>query len=324
MATIKDVAERAGVTVTTVSRVLNNRGYISQETREKVYRVMQEINYQPNEIARSLTRKRSMILGVIVPAIAHPFFAELTNHIERYASSLGYKILLCNSRLDQQKEKEYIDMLKSNRVDGVFMASHTLEVDEYRKLARPVVTFDRRIANIPFVSSDNEQGGALAAELLMSKQCRKIAHISGNLQLDLLSNRRTESFVRTLRARSVEPVLVELGPDVFEAADNERVIAKLFAEHPDVDGIFASGDLLALNVMQACASRGIAVPDRVKLIGYDDIEVAKLMNPSLTTVKQPLEAMAHKVVELLDAMIAGNDVPLENVLPVALIERGST
>ncbi|HZG86264.1 LacI family DNA-binding transcriptional regulator [Paenibacillus sp.] len=324
MATIKDVAERAGVTVTTVSRVLNNRGYISQETREKVYRVMQEINYQPNEIARSLTRKRSMILGVIIPAIAHPFFAELTNHIERYASSLGYKILLCNSRLDQQKEKDYIDMLKSNRVDGVFMASHTLEIDEYKKLARPVVTFDRRIENIPFVSSDNEQGGALVAELLMSKQCRKIAHISGNLQLDLLSNRRTESFVRTLRARSVEPVLVELGPDVFEAADNERVIAKLFAEHPDVDGIFASGDLLALNVMQACTARGIAVPDRVKLVGYDDIEVAKLMNPSLTTVKQPLEAMARRVVELLDAMIAGNDVPLENVLPVTLIERGST
>ncbi|HZG58883.1 LacI family DNA-binding transcriptional regulator [Paenibacillus sp.] len=324
MTTIKDVALRAGVTVTTVSRVLNNRGYISQETREKVYRVMKELHYQPNEIARSLTRKRSMILGTIIPSIAHPFFAELTHHIERYASDLGYKILVCNSRLEPKKEKEYIDMLKSNRVDGIFMASHTLEVDVYKRLQQPIVTFDRRIADIPYVSSDNEQGGKLAAELLLRKGCEKIALICGNLSLDLLSNRRTEAFVRELRRRSVEPVVIELGRDVFETVDYGKAVGALFDAHPDVDAIFATGDMVAMHVLKSCAQRGIGIPERVKLIGYDDIDTAALVNPGLTTIRQPLEAMAKSVVDLLDGMVAGNEVPLENVHPVTLIERETT
>src|SRR5471030_2413619 len=131
MATIKDVAEVAGITVTTVSRVLNNRGYISEKTRKKVYDAMQQLNYRPNEMARSLLRKKSNLIGLIIPTVAHPFFSELTNYIEYYAYKLGYKILLCNSYQDSVKEKEYIMMLKSNQVDGIIMASHTLEIDEY-------------------------------------------------------------------------------------------------------------------------------------------------------------------------------------------------
>lgn len=324
LATIKDVAERAGVTVTTVSRVLNNRGYISEETREKVHRVMREMQYQPNEIARSLSRKKTMILGVIIPTIAHPFFAELTNYIEKYASQRGYKILLCNSRMNQGKEKEYIDMLTSNRVDGMFMSSHTLEVDEYKKLKQPIITFDRRIADIPYVSSDNEQGGIYAAELLLKKECRKIAHITGNLGLDLLSNQRTDGFVRTLRAQGVEPIVIELGPDVFESEGYEQVITSLLEQNPDIDGIFTSSDILAMNVIKVCMGKGIDIPGRIKLIGYDDIEMASLVTPALTTIKQPIEEMAERAVHLLDGLIRGEEIKNENVLPVTLVERGST
>ena len=119
MPTIKDVAERAGVSVTTVSRVLNNRGYISQATRTKVYQAMEELDYQPNEVARSLFRKRSKIIGLIVPTVAHPFFGELTSYLETYAYSRGYKVLICNSQLDASKEQEYIGMLRRNQVDGI-------------------------------------------------------------------------------------------------------------------------------------------------------------------------------------------------------------
>ncbi|MDN4067877.1 LacI family DNA-binding transcriptional regulator [Paenibacillus vini] len=324
MATIKDVAEKAGVTVTTVSRVLNNRGYISEETREKVYRVMREMQYQPNEIARSLSRKKTMILGMIIPTIAHPFFAELTNYIEKHASKLGYKILLCNSRMDQGKEKEYIDMLTSNRVDGMFMSSHTLEVDEYKKLKQPIITFDRRIADIPYVSSENEQGGIYAAELLLKKGCRRIAHITGNLGLDLLSNQRTNGFVESLRGRGVEPIVFELGPDVFDSEGYERVITELLEQYPDIDGIFASGDILAMNVIKVCMSKGIDIPGRIKLIGYDDIEMASLVSPALTTIRQPLEEIAKRAVQLLDGLIRGEEVQHDNVLPVTLIERSTT
>ncbi len=174
MATIKDVAERVGVTVTTVSRVLNNRGYISEATRQKVYEVMKELDYQPNEIARSLFRKKSNIIGIIIPTVSHPFFSELSNYIEYYAYNSGYKVILCNSHLDRTKEKEYVDMIRRHKVDGIIMGSHTLEIDEYINLNLPIVTFDRCIdESIPYVSSDNYGGGKLATNLLIEKGCKK-------------------------------------------------------------------------------------------------------------------------------------------------------
>jgi len=130
--TIKDVAAKSGVTVTTVSRYLNKRGYISEATASKIESVMNELGYVPNEIARSLYRKKSSIFGIIVPTTVHPFFGELVSAIDGAAYEHGYKILLCESRLDRQKEKDYVEMLKRHKVDGIIMASHTLDVDEYR------------------------------------------------------------------------------------------------------------------------------------------------------------------------------------------------
>ncbi|CAN7365889.1 LacI family DNA-binding transcriptional regulator [Paenibacillus sp. LjRoot153] len=324
MATIKDVAEKAGVTVTTVSRVLNNRGYISQATREKVYRVMKEMQYQPNEIARSLIGKRSMMLGMIIPTVAHPFFAELANYIENHASSLGYKILICNSRMDQLKEKEYIDMLKSNRVEGIIMGSHTLDVHEYTQLQQPIVTFDRFITGIPYVSSDNYHGGVLAAELLIRKGCKKIALICGRRNPDLLGDLRSEGFLKTLNSKSLEPIVIELGSDVFENVHYERVVQNLLDEHPDVDGLFATSDMIAINAIKVCSSIGMKIPEQIKLIGYDDIQFASLMTPGLTTIKQPLEEMGILAVDLIDKLVAGEKVTMENKLPVTMVERSST
>jgi LacI family sucrose operon transcriptional repressor len=324
MPTIKDVAEKAGVTVTTVSRVLNNRGYISERTRQKVQLAMAELNYQPNEIARSLTRKRSMMLGMIIPTIAHPFFSEMANEIEQYASSFGYKLLVCNSRMEQTKEKEYIDMLKSNRVDGVIMGSHTLEVEEYLNLNKPIVTFDRKIADIPYVSSDNYQGGKLAAELLIRKGCRSVAHISGDLSLDLLSNKRTEAFRDTLRAHNIEPVIIQLGADSFDRSSYNAILSSLFDNHKHLDGIFASSDIIAMNIIKLATARGISIPDDLKLIGYDDISFAELSNPALTTIRQPIKEMSRLAVELLLKQINGEPVDKEHTLPVTLVERSST
>lgn len=129
MVKITDVAEKAGVSVTTFSRVLNDRGYISQATRDKVYQAMKELNYQPNELARSLFRRKSNMIGLIVPNVSHPFFSELAYYLEEYAYQKGYKLLLCNSNGDVFKERKYIEMLKKNQVDGIIMGSHVLDVD---------------------------------------------------------------------------------------------------------------------------------------------------------------------------------------------------
>ncbi|MCD1258606.1 LacI family DNA-binding transcriptional regulator [Paenibacillus athensensis] len=324
MATIKDVALKAGVTVTTVSRVLNNRGYISQATREKVYRVMEEMQYQPNEIARALMRKRSMMLGMIVPTIAHPFFGELAHHVELHASARGYKLLICNSRMNQHKERVYIDMLESNRVDGIIMGSHTMNVDAYTKLKQPIVAFDRVIPGVPSISSDNYRGGVLAAELLLSKGCRRIAHVCGKLNPIFHGSRRTDGFRDALAAQGVEPYVMELGPDDFDNEHYEQALHRLFDELPNLDGLFASSDMIALHAVKICAARGITIPGRLKLVGYDDIQFASIVTPGITTLRQPLSEMSELAVGLLDRMASGEDVPGEHILPVRLVERGST
>jgi LacI family sucrose operon transcriptional repressor len=296
--TIKDVAKRAGVTVTTVSRVLNNRGYISEATREKVYRAMKELNYQPNEIARSLLRRRTNILGIILPTVAHPFFSELAFFIEYYAYEYGYKVMLCNSQLDQKKEKEYVEMLRANQVDGIIMASHTLEVDEYLSLKLPLVTFDRQIApDIPFVSSDNYLGGTLATNLLIDRGCRKIAHICGNLRLNMLANQRNRAFVATAQARKVEYVTVETDLNVFDMRQYDTLVLRLFEEHPDVEGIFAGSDVIAASVMKICHQRKKRIPEDIKVVGYDDVSIASFLTPQLSPTRPLISSATTKHLE---------------------------
>ncbi|MFZ5969768.1 MAG: LacI family DNA-binding transcriptional regulator [Bacillota bacterium] len=325
MATIKDVAEKSGVTVTTVSRVLNNRGYISEKTRQKVYKAMEDLNYQPNEIARSLYRRKSNIIGLIIPTVSHPFFGELTNYIESYAYNHGYKILLCNSHLNRKKEKEYVNMLKRHQVEGIIMGSHTLEVDEYINLNLPIVTFDRCISDsIPFISSDNFEGGRLATDLLIKKGCKKIAHVCGNLNLNLLANKRYEAFIVEIYKNSIEHVIIQTDINVFDIDKYEALILKLFKEHPDIDGVFATSDLLALHTVKTCYQFDKSVPKDVKVVGYDDTKMASLTIPQLTTIKQPIEEMSRLAVELIHKQIEGQEVPMKNILPVSLIERQTT
>jgi len=323
MPTIKDVAQRAGVTVTTVSRVLNNRGYISEQTRQKVAEAMKALDYLPNEMARSLLRQRSNIIGLIVPAVSHPFFGELAMHIEYYAYEMGYKILLCNSHLDSAKEREYIDMLKGRKVDGIIMGSHTLDVHEYQSLSMPLVSIDRKIdARIPSVSSDNRQGGLLATRRLISRGCRKLAMIAGSQQLDLFANQRCTSFIAEAQAHGIEHVIVQTNLDVFDYSQYSDLVDKLFAEHPDVDGVFTS-DVKAAHVIQGCARLGKTVPGDVKVVGYDDTQIASLLVPRLTTVRQPKEAMAKLALETVVKQIRGEPFSLETVLPVELVDRDS-
>lgn len=324
MATIHDVAAKAGVSVTTVSRVLNNRGYISEATRRKVYACMEELHYQPNEIARSLLRKQSNLIGLIVPNVAHPFFSELTSHIENYASQMGSKIILCNSQLDPAKERDYIDMMKRNRVDGIIMGSHTLEVDVYKKV-NGVVTFDRQIDDaIPFVTSDNEEGGRLATRLLIDKGCRKIAHICGNLELKLFANNRTKAFQEEVERRGIAHVIVESDMNVFDEKQYVRLIRKLFEDHPDIDGVFATSDIVAAYVVKICRSMGRSIPDEVKVVGYDDVNNARWLSPALTTIRQPLEEMGRLAVELVRRQTEGESLAVDTVLPVELVERETT
>jgi LacI family sucrose operon transcriptional repressor len=325
MPTIKDVALRAGVSATTVSRVLNNRGYLSEELKKKVYSAMDELNYRPNELARSLSRSKSNIIGLIIPHVSHPFFAELTSHIEEHAYRSGYKLLLCNSQHDKTKELEYIDMLRASRVDGIIMGSHTLEVDAYRHMNLPLVTFDRLISGeIPYVCSDNYRGGILAASLLIDKGCTKIAHIGGHPELHILSRLRYEAFTETCRERNIWHTSLHTDNDSFDVRAYERLLDQLFREHPGIDGIFAGSDIIAAYALKACRERGRSVPEDVRIVGYDGIELRNLLAPQLTTIRQPIEAMGKLAVDLIIQQVDGKAVAAEYILPVELVEGATT
>jgi DNA-binding LacI/PurR family transcriptional regulator len=323
MATIKDVAGVAGVTVTTVSRVLNNRGYISESTRKKVYDAMEQLNYRPNEMARSLLRKKSNLVGLIIPTIAHPFFSELKNYIEYYAYKLGYKILLCNSYQDSVKEKEYIMMLKSNQVDGIIMASHTLEIEEYLNLKLPIVAIDRMFSkSIPFITSDNSSGGVPATNLLIDKGCKKLAHISGSFELETPANNRYKGFLDVVNERNIEHIILETKLGISE--NYEEIVYKLFEENPDIDGIFASSDMIGISVIKVAKELGKEIPKDLKIVGYDDITFSSLVVPTLSTIQQPIEKMGEVVIQILIDQIEEKEVSLENILPITLVERETT
>lgn len=324
MPTIHDVAKHAGVTPTTVSRVLNNRGYISDKTRKKVYSSMEHLNYQPNEIARSLKNKQSNIIGLIVPDVSHPFFAAFASQIEYYAYENGIKVLLCNSHLDPIKEKEYIDMMRGNRVDGIIMGSHTLETEQYQNVQSPIVTFDRQIGDIPFISSDNYMGGKLATELLIKQGCRQIAHICGNLHLNLLANERSRAFLDVVNVHNVEHFIMETDMNVFNEQQYYQLIRKLLKDHPDLDGIFATSDIIAAYVIKECIDLGIKVPEQIKVIGYDDVNIAPWITPSLTTIRQPIKEMSARAIQLLNQQINNEEYTIKNQFDIQLIERAST
>lgn len=328
MPKIEDVAEKAGVSVTTVSRVLNNRGYISQKTRDKVYAAMKEINYQPNEMARALFRKKSNMIGLIIPSVSHPFFSELAYYLEVYADRAGYKILLCNSNRDKVKEQRYIEMLRKNQVDAIVTGSSVIEVEHYSDFDLPVISFDRTVAeNIPIVTSDNIMGGKLAARLLLEKQCRKVVYISralgGPQHQALLASGRVYGFDEEIRAAGMEPIHLELEATGTDDMQVDKLVSFL-QENPDVDGVFASSDLIAAEMIYACHQLNRDIPDEIKIIGYDDVKLAALVPPGITTIKQPIEKMSERTIELIIRKLEGEEVPLLNSFPVELIERGTT
>lgn len=165
MATLKDIAQRAGVTATTVSRVINNRGYISEGTRKKVYAAMEEMHYQPNELARAFSKQYTNTIGLIVPHISHPFFIKVISNLESSAAEKGFKLLLCNSKEQPEKEQDYLDMCISNRVAGIVLCSKYVQTREFRKMNIPVVNLERGGDDDTIsVQCDNYQGGKLAAE----------------------------------------------------------------------------------------------------------------------------------------------------------------
>lgn len=325
MPTLKDVAEKSGVTVTTVSRILNNRGYISEKTRKKVYDTMKEINYQPNELARSLTKKRTNIIGIIVPSVMHPFFSQVVNYMEFYAYQLGYKIMVCNSYHQKSKETEYIDMLKSNKVSGIILCSRTKDIEKSLNVDMPVVTFERTApADVISVLCDNYKGGEIAANHLVALGCKNLVHISGSIDVPTPADKRRDAFIDVCKKNNVEYKVFYTNEAQFQSMDYEEFIESIIVENNGIDGVFASSDVIASQVIHACFKNSIKIPNDLKLIGFDDVDIASLVTPRLTTIQQPIKEMCKHSIDNIINKLDGKVVPIQTVLPVTFIKRETT
>ena len=325
MATIVDVARLAGVTPTTVSRVINNRGYISEKTKKRVHEAMDELGYQPNEIARSLTKQKSNTIGVIVPHISHPYFAKLISNLENEAAKKDYKIILCNSKEKAEKEKQYLDMCKSNRVAGIIICSGNVESNKINTGGIPVVLLEKNFEEGKLgIQCDNYQGGKLATEHLIECGCKKILHLSGVIDEEMPADNREKAFIDVCSKNEIEYFIKKYDIDTYNQMNYYDYIKAALNEIEGVDGIFASSDLIAAQVIQVCNEIKIRIPEYIKLVGFDDVDISQLTTPRITTVHQPIKEMARLSIELIDAKYNNIEVNEKTILPIKLIIREST
>ena len=322
---LTDVAKRAGVSPTTVSRVINNYGSLSQKTIDKVHAAMKELNYQPNAAARSLQGKNTQLIGLLFPSVAHPFFGELVDLLETKLFARGYKTLLCDCASNSEKERSYLQMLAANKVDGIIAGAHNLGIQEYEQIHLPIISFDRQLStSIPIVGSDNFQGGYLATQALHQKGARKIAIITGSLASSSPTNNRLQGYRSFLSEHQLDEQLFSFSSFEHSYVLKKRKVKQILSEQ-SFDGLFCTDDLTAILVWNCCQELGISLPDDLKLIGYDGTTFIQNFFPQLATIKQPLEEISTLLIDLLLCRIASPTKELEALyeLPCTVINGQS-
>ena len=316
---IKEVAAVAGVSPTTVSRVLNNRGYISKETRDKVHAAMERINYAPNDIARAMLNGRLNLIGMIVPFVSSPFHGQIVQAVERTLAENGFKMLLCNSACRPDLERAYIDMLRRNMVDGVIVNSLNIGAEAYAEMGLSLVGIDCDLGEGSVqVASDSYRMGELATRRLLDDGCRRILCLRNNSRMRMPGNKRTEAY-RDLVAAAGLPALVREVEFVRPDAEKELAIAQILAENPDIDGIFAGDDTMAAVCLNVMRKRGLAAPDDIKGVGADGARRTMTFMPDLTTVRQDIDRIGELAAESVIALVNGEKPESNTKLPVELL-----
>lgn len=337
MVTIKDVAEKAGVSITTVSHVINETRYVSDALTERVAFAMRELNYRPNIVARSLRSGRTKTIGLVIPDISNPFFAEFSRKIEDKGFEYGYNVILCNTDEDRKKEEIYVDVLISKQVDGLIFlsAGDTRGIRPNPYMADiPMVITDREAGGIAsdVVLIDNELGGYQATQYLLSLGHRRIGCIAGPFHIRA-GFQRVQGYRKALEEAGVDFDEALVSSNNFRFDGGERGMQTLMALSDPPTAVFASNDMMALGAMRAIIGSGMRVPEDYSIVGFDNTPLGSLVSPELTTVSQPIKAMADLSVELLIEKINLKEEQKRQkdlkpiyqriVLNTELVERGS-
>ncbi|NMB01918.1 MAG: LacI family transcriptional regulator [Firmicutes bacterium] len=323
---IKKVARLAEVSPTTVSRVLNNSANVSDATREKVLRAIEESGYRPNQIARGLRLGRFRSVGLIVPDISNAFFATIAQAIEDELQKANYNLFLCNTREDGREERKYIKALLDKFVDGIIFVSGGFDENlDLFKDEIPVVAIDRRpnLEGVNFITSCNYEGGYMATKHLIANGCRRIMMIRDERDVDPMVA-RFEGYAQCLsdyNIEFVEELVVRL--PVERQAVREYLLK--YGNKLNFDGIFAGNDVLAIAAAQTLLRLGYQIPEQVQVVGFDNITESEYYNPGITTISQQTEELGRRSAQLLLELIKDpTRGPVTEKLPVSLVKRGST
>ena len=318
---MKDVAALAKVGVGTVSRVLNNSGAVKESTRRKVEAAMKELNYIPNAYARGLKMNKTNTVALIIPTIWHPFFSEFAYYVERNLSEHKYKMLLCNSDVNNDKELEYIQMVQENKVDGIIGITYS-DLDNFVSSHLPFVTIDRHFKEETVcVTSDNFHAGQLAVEKLVEKGCQKLGYIGTHSRFPTETTKRRSGFVEQAELMEI-PYAIYDGED--PVVEFKQEIRTFLEENPDVDGVFAHTDFIALDILEVLDEMKRKVPEEVQIIGCDGIKMEAGRKQIVSTIRQPVDLMAKAAVEKIIQVIDGEPVKTKITLSVHYVEGPTT
>ncbi len=325
MASIRDVAKLANVSPATVSRVMNGTAKVDDEKRERVMKAIEETGFVPNEIAKSLFKKTSKTIGLLIPDVENPFFAKMAHVVERAAEKVGYRIVLCCVNDDYEKEKNMIQMLTNIHADGLIIASSDPRIRELvENCTMPVVVTDRlaeKLMTCDFVHSNHYEGGRMAAMHLIQNGCKNIVCMIAGQQKSS-AKARYDGYRDVCREYGMPEQVVECEYNFSEGDEKTELLLKNF---PHVDGIIACNDMVAISVIKVLNRHHIRIPEDVQLIGFDDIQVASLITPALTTIAQPVDEIGKKAVELI--LAHGQDKEMscqEYIYDVKLQKRETT
>ncbi|MBM7577852.1 LacI family DNA-binding transcriptional regulator [Jeotgalibacillus terrae] len=325
--TIREIAKESGVSIATVSRYLNKVSYTSPETERKIQKVLDQFSYTPNAVARGLAKQKSNTIAFITPDITNPFFPEMIKSIEYIAKRNGYSLLLISTNEEELKNKDFWNNLKSRYIDGFLLAQSDLseEIKGYLdKVQMPFIRIDRGVQSDSnnSVSVKNYEGASLAVRHLIELNCKKIAHISGPKSV-FPARGRLKGYLDTMKLYDRTPLVYE---GDFTLKSGTDITERLLSEHKDVDGIFYANDLMAIGALKTFKKHHVQIPENIAIIGFDGIQLTEMVNPEISTIKQPVKKIGEIAVDQLITKIEQPDLAghVNVELDVELIVRESS
>lgn len=329
MATIGDVAKRAGLSRATVSRVLNDHPYVSEEKKRLVHEAMDELGYVPNSIAQQLRTQMTATIAVIIPIISNPFFGKLVESMEKVAVENKFQLIVCQTGMDKNRELNYLNWLKTKQVGGIVLASSENSWEEIRDYTKfgPIMFCNEypQDTEAPIVCLDQFKGGYIGTRHLLERGYRKIAYCIGSSHPTNILDRK----------KGFELALEEFGATmpghlwfekVYDIEDGRRVFREMAAMADKPEAVFTNSDEVAAGMIKEARKFGFRVPEDLAVLGFDDQPIADLMEPGITTVYQPVEEIGKTTMQLMTRYMINNEAPEKMVttLPIHLVVRSST